>query len=116
MTTNARKFFATSNATLLRIASENKADPNVLAEIKLECELRLGKNPKSQASEVYDYVVNVASGDLHYPMPTVIPPKVRLTAAPVPVATATTPESVAAAIRASGLDANDVIVALARGL
>lgn len=113
---NARQFFATTNADLLRIASENKADIDLLEKIKVECELRQAKNPKSQAAVVFDYVVNVMSGVAEYPMPTVIAPKVRVSTAAVPVSAAATPESVAAAIRAAGLDANDVIVALARAV
>lgn len=113
---NARQFFATTNADLVRIASENKTDLDLLEKIKVEAELRMSKNPKSQAVAVFDYVVNVIGGDHAYPMPTVIAPKVRVASAAVPVPAAATPESVAAAIRASGLDANDVIVALARGV
>jgi len=116
MSVNARQFFATTNADLLRIATENKEDYDLLEKIKVECELRTTKNPKSQASAVYDYVVNVLSGDALYPVPTVIAPKVRTSASAVPVPAAATPESVAAAIRAAGLDANDVIVALARSV
>ena len=113
---NARKFFATTNADLLRIATENVANTELLEEIKVECELRTGKNPKSQAAAVFEYVTAVMSGVTTAPIPTVIAPKVRVSAAPMPTPSLTTPESVAAAIRASGLDANDVIVALARGV
>lgn len=113
---NARQFFATTNADLLRIASENKEDHDLLEKIKVECELRATKNPKSQASAVFDYVVAVMGGATTAPMPAVIAPKVRVSTSAVPVAPAATPESVAAAIRAAGLDANDVIVALARSV
>ena len=112
----ARQFFATTNAELLLIASENKTDRDLLEKIKVECELRATKNPKSQAAAVFDYVVAVMGGATTAPMPTVIAPKVRVSAAAVPVTPTATPESVAAAIRAAGLDANDVIVALARAV